>query len=72
MNKESNKKQKDQQEVIALPPLKMVLVHAKEERLNKAALQPTIKKAPVAPVSQEEQAKAQSLKKIIEHLENES
>jgi hypothetical protein len=71
MHEEKNKKQTDQQEVIALPPLKMVLVHAKDERLNKAVVQPTVKKAPVAPVSQEEQAKTQSLKKIIEHLEKE-
>ncbi len=30
-------------EVIALPPLKMVLVHAKDERLNKTTLTPVIK-----------------------------
>jgi hypothetical protein len=71
MPEEKSKKQTDQQEVIALPPLKMVLVHAKEERLNKAALPPKIKKAPVAPISKDEEAKAQSLKKIIEHLEKE-
>ena len=62
-------KQKIQPEVIALPPLKMVLVHAKDDRLNKAALQPAIKKTSVTPTEQEEQVKAQSLIKIIEHLE---
>jgi hypothetical protein len=58
------------EEAIALPPLKMVLVHAKDDRLNKAALQqPVSKKASVTSINQEEQVKAQSLIKIIEHLE---
>lgn len=48
-------------EVIALPPLKMVLVHAKEEREN--ALTVVIKFA--AP---QEDVEPQDLKKIIEHL----
>jgi hypothetical protein len=52
-------------EVIALPPLKMVLVHAKEERENKAALQSAKKKVEMP----EDQVNAQSLIKIIEHLE---
>lgn len=53
-------------DVIALPPLKMILVHAKEERLNKeaqAAMKNQISKL-------EEQIKPQALKKIIKHLEN--
>lgn len=52
-------------EVIALPPLKMVLVHAKDERANKAALQSARKKVEML----EDQINAQSLIKIIEHLE---
>ena len=51
----------DQTEVIALPPLRMVLVHAKEEREN--ALTAVIKSA--AP---QEDVEPQDLKKIIEHL----
>lgn len=47
-------------EVIALPPLKMVLVHAKDEREN--ALTALIKSA-------EPQERAQALKRIIEHFE---
>ncbi len=50
-----------QTEVIALPPLRMVLVHAKEEREN--ALTAVIKSA--AP---QEDVEPQDLKKIIEHL----
>jgi hypothetical protein len=66
---EKKTKQTIQPEVIALPPLRMVLVHAKDDRLNKAALQPKIKKVSVTPTDQEEQVKVQSLIKIIEHLE---
>ena len=66
---EEKDKQKIQPEVIAMPPLRMVLVHAKDDRLNKAALQPAIKKVSATPIDQEEQVKAQSLIKIIEHLE---
>jgi hypothetical protein len=68
---EKKKKKIQPEEAIALPPLKMVLVHAKDERLNKAALQqPVTKKASVPPIVQEEKPKADSLIKIIEHLEN--
>lgn len=49
-------------EVIALPPLKMVLVHAKDEREN--SLSAIIKTA--AP---QEKIQPQTLKKIIAHLE---
>lgn len=49
-------------EVIALPPLRMVLVHAKDEREN--ALAAVIKSA-----EPQERIQAQALKKIIEHLE---
>jgi hypothetical protein len=66
---EEKRKQVNQSDAIALPPLKMVLVHAKNERLNKVVLQPAIKEDSVAPIDQEEQVKAQSLIKIIEHLE---
>jgi hypothetical protein len=55
-------------DAIALPPLKMVLVYAKEERLNrevKIAMKDHIAKL-------EEQVKPQALKKIIKHLENNS
>ena len=61
MPEERRKTLQDQTEVIALPPLKMVLVHAKEEREN--ALSAVIKSA--AP---QEDVEPQDLKKIIEHL----
>ena len=55
-------------EVIALPPLKMVLVHAKDKSVNKAELKSAIKKVSSAPVTREDKVEAQSLIKIIEHL----
>ncbi len=61
MSNERRPTYQDQTEVIALPPLRMVLVHAKEEREN--ALTAVIKSA--AP---QENVEPQDLKKIIEHL----
>ena len=59
------KKQADQeQSVIALPPLKMILVHAKDERENKKS-----KAQPVAEQNAEEDEKPQALKRLIKHLE---
>jgi len=52
-------------EIIALPPLKMVLVYAKEEREHKEALQSALRKIEL----QEQKIKMRSLIKIIEHLE---
>ncbi len=65
MSKERRKMlQDDQTEVIAMPPLKMVLVHAQEERENHTdVLAAVIKSA--AP---QEDVEPQDLKKIIEHL----
>lgn len=54
-----------QTEVIALPPLKMILVHARDEREN--TLDAVIKTA--AP---QEKVQPQVLKKLIEHLEHKS
>ena len=62
---EGKNKQPPSPEVIALPPLKMVLVYAKEEREHREALQSALRKIDL----QEEQVKIQSLIKIIEHLE---
>jgi len=52
-------------EVIALPPLKMVLVHAHDERDQ--ALSAAIKSA-----QPQEHIKPVDLKKLIEHLEQQS
>ena len=52
----------DRIEVIVMPPLRMVLVYAKEER-EYALLTAVVKSA--AP---QENVEAQDLKKIIEHL----
>jgi len=67
---EDKSKQKIQPDIIALPPLKMVLVHAKDERLNKESLQAMVRKISASPAMEpEEKIKVQSLIKIIEHLE---
>ena len=52
-------------DVIALPPLKMALMHIKEERINKnieSSVVPNLQ-------TQAEVADEDALKKIIEHLE---
>lgn len=58
-------------EVIALPPLKMVLVHAKDKRVNKADLRSAIRKVSSAPVRQDEKIEVQSLIKIIDKFTKE-
>jgi hypothetical protein len=65
---EEDDKQLIQPGIIALPPLRMALVHANDERLKKA-LQAALGKVAVDPATQEEQVKSKSLIKIIEHLE---
>ena len=55
-------------EVIALPPLKMVLVHAKEERLNKEMLA-SIKNDALKSAMNDKHLEPHALMKIIEHLE---
>ena len=57
-----------QPQVIALPPLKMVLVHARDKSVNKADVQSAIRKASSVSTAQNEEIKAQSLARIIEHL----
>jgi len=67
MADKKKKTDQEQVEVIALPPLRMVLVHAKDERENKkSSVKPEVKPKP-----EEEQIKPQALKKLIEHLEKE-
>ena len=58
--------------MIALPPLRMVLVHAKEERMNRAMLAAVIRNDDLKSVIQEEHIAPQDLMKIIEHLEKKS
>lgn len=61
MSDERRQTLQDPTEVIALPPLRMVLVHAQEEREN--ALTAVIKSA-----EPQESVEPQDLKKLIEHL----
>ena len=55
--------------VIALPPLRMVLMHASDEHVSKAALVAAIKKIAFHPVPAEKRVDPQALKRLIEHLE---
>jgi len=63
---DKKKTNQEQTEVIAIPPLKMVLVHAKDERENKKS-----KTQPLTKQNGEDEAKPQALKKLIKHLEKE-
>ncbi len=65
MNGENGQMVQSQIEVIAMPPLQMVLVRAQEEREN--ALSAVIKSA-----VPQEKVEPQALKKLIAHLEQRS
>ena len=58
-----------QHEVIALPPLKMALFHAVDERLTRVALLEATRKFSSLPVVGNEGLEKHSLEKIIEHIE---
>ncbi len=62
MNGENEQLYLPNTEVIAMPPLQMVLVHAKEEREN--ALSAVVRSA-----VPQEKVEPQALKKLIAHLE---
>ncbi len=55
-------------DVIAMPPLKMVLVHAKNERVNNVTLVSSLRQVFEAETSKEEEVDPESIMKIIEHL----
>ena len=67
--REEKDKQTSHLDIIALPPLKMVLVHAKDERLNQEEPVPVIKETVETLAVHVE---PQALKKIIQHLEMKS
>lgn len=60
-----NDKQPSQHEVIALPPLKMILAHARDDRVNKKALTAAIKKF----LPQQQQVDVQAIIRLIKFLE---
>ena len=66
---EEKAKQTIQPEVIALPPLRMVLVHAKDRHVSKAALVAAIKKLAFQPVPVRKHVDLQVVRKLIKHLE---
>jgi bisphosphoglycerate-independent phosphoglycerate mutase (AlkP superfamily) len=59
-------------EIIALPPLRMVLVHAKDDHVSKAALVAAIRKIALESITAKKDVEPQTVKKIIEYLEKES
>ncbi len=65
MSDEIHQSFQSQTEVIAMPPLRMVLVHAQEERESHTAMLTAMIKSAVP---QENNVEPQDLKKIIEHL----
>lgn len=69
---EKNEKKSINMDVIALPPLKMVLVYAKEERMNRTRLASDIEKDVIQSTTKDEHLEQKDLKKIIEHLEKKS
>jgi len=66
---EEKAKQRILSEIIALPPLRMVLMHASDEHVSKAALLAAINKIAFQPPIVEKQVDPQLLRKLIEHLE---
>ena len=63
---DEEKKHKYQSDTLGLPPLKMVLVHAENERQNKTAQ--TILESPEA---KEKRKRQQAIRKLIRHLNDE-
>lgn len=55
--------------IIAMPPLRMVLMHANDEHVSKAALVAAINKIALQPVIMEKFVDPQAVRKLIEHLE---
>ena len=66
---EEKAKQRILSEIIALPPLRMVLMHASDEHVSKAALMSAINKIASQPVVTEKPVDSQAVRKLIEHLE---
>ena len=62
-------KQRILSEIIALPPLRMVLMHASDEHVSKAALMAAINKIASQPVVTEKPVDSQAVRRLIEHLE---
>jgi len=66
---EEKAKQRILSEIIALPPLRMVLMHASDEHVTKAALMAAINKIASQPIITEKLVDLQAVRKLIEHLE---
>jgi hypothetical protein len=69
---EEKEKQRILSEIIALPPLKMALMHASDKHVSKAALMAAIRKIALQSITAKEDVETQTVKKIIEFLENKS
>ena len=71
-HEEEKEKRPPKPDVIALPPLRMVLAHAKDEHVSRAALATAIRKIALQPITAKEHVEPQTVKKIIEYLEKKS
>jgi hypothetical protein len=58
-----------QPEVIALPPLRMALMHANDEHVSKAALTAAVKKISLRSMPLGKGVDSQVVRKLIEYLE---
>ncbi|MBI3160864.1 MAG: hypothetical protein HYZ23_00060 [Chloroflexi bacterium] len=59
-------------EIIALPPLRMTLVHSKKMHLRRAAHVMAIKKIALEEMTIKENVTPQAIRRIIRHLEKRS
>lgn len=66
---EEKAKQRIPSEIIALPPLRMDLMHASDEHVSKAAIVAAINKIASQPVITEKLVDPQAVRRLIEHLE---
>jgi len=69
---EEKEKRPPRPEVIALPPLRMDLVHAKDEHVSKAALTAAIRKIALQSITAKEHVERQVIMRIIQYLEKKS
>lgn len=66
---EEKAKPKNRLDLIAMPPLKMTLAHAKDVRVSKVALVAAIRKISLQPVVIEMKVDRQTVKRLITYLE---
>ena len=66
---EKKEKRISKLEIIALPPLRMVLVHSKDEHVSRAALTAAIKKIALQSITAKKDVDLQTVRRLIEYIE---